>query len=160
MKLKIYIDVYGRVGICEKFPDTEENAGLNEMLDALVGEEFYGDTYTVTQGFYWGNFILELNCGIEDEQYMSLDTVEPYTELLDIEEVIEELSTVMKVGQYWKLTDMIGGTVLAKNKRKGRTAGFALSDRGSELCFATTLEELTDLAFSVFPDGEYITDKP
>ena len=52
MRLKIYIDIYGRIGIVEKFPDIEENAGLNELLDELVSENFYGDTWdNYNQGF-------------------------------------------------------------------------------------------------------------
>jgi len=60
MKLKIYIDVFGRIGICELFPDDESHAELNEMLRELADEDFYGDTYReLTPGFYIAEFDID-----------------------------------------------------------------------------------------------------
>lgn len=60
LKLKIYIDIYGRIGVCEKFPDTEEYAGMNDMLALLVDEEFYSDKYPdKPSGFYMCEFVID-----------------------------------------------------------------------------------------------------
>ena len=62
MKLKVYIDIYGRIGLCEKFKNTEEYCGLNEMLRELVDEDFYGDRYTdFKPGFYKAEFEITSN---------------------------------------------------------------------------------------------------
>jgi len=50
MQLKVFVDVFGRISLCEKF--TSET-GLNELLAILVDEDFYGDRYTeLVSGFY------------------------------------------------------------------------------------------------------------
>lgn len=79
MKLKVYIDIYGRIGICERFEDIEENGGLNEMLDELVDNDFYGDTYSeFMPGFYMAKFVIE-NYNIPDPQdhlcYIQIDKI-------------------------------------------------------------------------------------
>lgn len=57
MRLIGYIDVFGRIGLSMKFEDTEANQGLNELLNDLINENFYGDTYKEYEpGFYWIEF--------------------------------------------------------------------------------------------------------
>lgn len=76
MKLPIYIDAYGRVGIVEKFEETEENAGLNEMLDELVREDFYEDRWTeLKPGFYDADFELWQDGGTE--AYLQIARISP-----------------------------------------------------------------------------------
>jgi len=66
-QLKIYIDVFGKVGICELFPDDEEHAGLNDLLKEYVVDEcMYNDLWDDKQvGFYTGCFSL-IDKGTED----------------------------------------------------------------------------------------------
>jgi len=66
MKIKIFIDIYGRIGVVEKFPNDEEHEGLNIMLDELVEEGFYDDTYgNLKSGFY----IAEMEVYTETSDY-------------------------------------------------------------------------------------------
>lgn len=80
MKLKVYIDCYGRIGICEKFEDIEENCGLNELLDELADEEFYGDRYNeFAPGFYTAKFVVENNLIFnpeDDSCYLQIEILE------------------------------------------------------------------------------------
>jgi hypothetical protein len=77
--LKIYIDVYGRVGLCEKFPDDEKHYGLNELLSELIEEDLrYCDEFE--PGFYMAHFALEADCpldGIETDYFLLIDKIEP-----------------------------------------------------------------------------------
>jgi len=66
MKILIFIDVYGCIGVAQKFPNDEEHEGLNVMLDELVEEDFYGDTYSnLKSGFY----IAEMEIHAEPSDY-------------------------------------------------------------------------------------------
>jgi hypothetical protein len=74
VKLKVYVDVFGRIGICEIFPATEANAGLNEMLKDLVKEEFYGDRYAeFNPGFYTAQFEIDNDDG--EDCYMQIEKI-------------------------------------------------------------------------------------
>jgi len=86
VKIKVFIDAYGRVGVCEKFPDTEEYDApneLNAMLDELVCEDFYGDTYTnLKPGFYIATMVIATELGVfspeDDKAYMQIDDLVPF----------------------------------------------------------------------------------
>jgi len=76
MRIEVYIDHYGRIGVLERFEDTEENCGLNELLDELVAEDFYGDTYAEHKGVCTA--IMELEHGFgEDGTFMQIAKIEP-----------------------------------------------------------------------------------
>jgi len=50
--LKCYIGLDNRFVMCEKFPDDEEHAGLNEMLKEFVDQDVYIADKPLNQGFY------------------------------------------------------------------------------------------------------------
>lgn len=83
--LKIHIDIYGRISLCEKFPDDEEYAGLQEMLHDLAYEEsFHGDTYQeYPTGFYLAEFEIETETtyswdGPDDDAYLQIKAIKPF----------------------------------------------------------------------------------
>lgn len=83
MKLKVFIDCYGRIGICEKFEDIEENCGLNELLDELVDNEFWGDRYSeFAPGFYTAKFVVENHLFADPQDHLCY---------IQIDEILEEL---------------------------------------------------------------------
>jgi hypothetical protein len=77
LQLKVFIDVYGRVGLAKKFPDDEKHCGINDMLYELVNEEFYGDRYGyLTPGFYLANFeIYESGDYFNGENYLQIHSI-------------------------------------------------------------------------------------
>lgn len=79
MQLKIYVDVFGRVALCEKFPEIEETAGLNDMLRTLVEfENFYGDLYPEKEaGFYTATFEIDsMGDDPEDDVFLQIEKIE------------------------------------------------------------------------------------
>lgn len=80
-ELAVFIDIYGRVGLYEKFPNSEEYQGLNDLLDTLVDGDFYGDRYTnLPVGNYKAKFeitsvVRDIWCGVED--YMQIESIVP-----------------------------------------------------------------------------------
>ena len=82
MQLTLYIDVYGGIGVVKKFPDDEEHCGLNDMLDILVDEDFYGDRYTtIPSGFYVAEMEIDV-LGVEDE-YLQIKNLRPRGEEME-----------------------------------------------------------------------------
>lgn len=70
-KLKVAIDVYGRISLLEKFPDDEKHAGLNAWLDDIHGDFEVDGKYQ--PGVYLADFSIELNSG----SYLGEYTAEP-----------------------------------------------------------------------------------
>lgn len=77
-KLTIFIDVYGKIGLCEEFPNDEEHCGLNEMLKFLsVEENFYGDMFPeLRPGFYKVKF--HYNCSDDIDEYLEPEEIYDY----------------------------------------------------------------------------------
>jgi len=86
MRIKVYIDDYGRVGVVERFENTKESGGLNELLDILVDEDFYGDRYTEYKGFYTAVMTLEDEFTI-DGAYMQICKIEPLSKTTTDQEI-------------------------------------------------------------------------
>lgn len=82
MEIKVYIDIFGRVGVCENFPDTEENQGLPELLKELaIDENFYGDTYKEKPGFYMAKMSMDDDEGNGSPDYdvwLQIDKLTPF----------------------------------------------------------------------------------
>jgi len=89
--LKIYVGLYDRYVLCEKFPDDEDHAGLHEMLDFMYTEDepcVYhtdeNDNFTgnnVEPGFYLAHLSLEnnyLNDPTDDESFLVIEKIEKF----------------------------------------------------------------------------------
>jgi len=77
MKIKIFIDVYGRIGVAEKFPNDEQHAGLQELLDELVYDDFHDCHYkTFKSGFYIAEMELDQDFDCADK-YMKIGHIKP-----------------------------------------------------------------------------------
>lgn len=51
-KLKCYVGLDNSFVMCEKFPDDEEHAGLNDMLKEFIEDDVYIQDKPLEQGFY------------------------------------------------------------------------------------------------------------
>lgn len=58
-KLKCYVGLDNRFAMCEKFPNDEEHAGLNKMLEEFLDYDVYIQDKPLDQGFYNIEFDIE-----------------------------------------------------------------------------------------------------
>lgn len=72
-EVKIYIDVFGRVSICERCPNTIEYSGFMDLLEDCV--ESLEERYTeYTPGFYSGWFSYDYD--VDLGPWFSLEKIE------------------------------------------------------------------------------------
>jgi hypothetical protein len=66
------------LGVCEKFPDDEAHAGLEDLLAELVEDDFFGDRYTqYSPGFYTAKFELIANFSYPDNDVcLQIESIE------------------------------------------------------------------------------------
>lgn len=96
MPLRVYIDVFGRVGFCEQFPDNEEQGPFQEMLYELaVDENLYFDRYEEHEpGFYLAHFEIETDdCGGPDYNvWLQISKLEKINQPEQLEKLLKEAS--------------------------------------------------------------------
>lgn len=95
-RLKCFVNTEGRFVMCEKFPEDEEHAGLNNMLDDFVDQ----DVYLLDVGKYFKEHkkpfkmgIYEISFEIEDE------SVDPYDIYNDFFLVLDGLKLIKEYNQ-------------------------------------------------------------
>lgn len=88
MQLKAYVGIDNRFVMCEKFPDDEDHAGLNDMLMEWIDYDTHLSDVPMEPGFYLLTF------EIASQEYHNFDR--------DMSDAYLELSKAEYLGRtYW-----------------------------------------------------------
>jgi len=105
-QLKCYVGLDNRFVMCEKFPDDEEHAGLNEFLNEFIDDDAYLTDEPLEQGFYKIEFKFEIVA-----QGILRDCIEEYL-------VVKKISKINGMEILKDQTALVGHVIVGEDNGK------------------------------------------